>query len=96
VERFRLAEGHWPENLAELSPRFLPQVPIDVFGTAAPNYVRLPDGVLIYSSKGNGQIMAAAARKQFPGGQGKDNLRIRLWDPDKRHLPPPKSEEKNP
>jgi hypothetical protein len=89
VERFRLAEGHWPENLAELSPRFLPQVPNDVFGTAAPNYVRLPDGVLIYSSKGNGQIATDAAKMKFPGGQGKDNLRIRLWDPDKRHVPAP-------
>jgi hypothetical protein len=89
VERFRLAEGKWPASLTELTPRYLSQVPEDVHGGGPLGYLPLPDGVLIYSSKGNGQIMAAAARKQLPGGQGKDNLRIRLWDPDKRHLAPP-------
>jgi hypothetical protein len=89
VERFRLAEGKWPASLTELTPRYLSEVPEDVHGGGPLGYLPLPDGVLIYSSKGNSQIMAAAARKQLPGGQGKDNLRIRLWDPDKRHQPPP-------
>jgi hypothetical protein len=49
VERFRLLQGRPPESLSELTPQFLPNVPIDPFDGQPLRYHRLAKGYVIYS-----------------------------------------------
>jgi len=50
LERYRLAEGRFPESLEPLSPRFLAAMPHDVTTGAPFIYRRVPDGqFLLYS-----------------------------------------------
>ncbi len=48
VERFRLAEGRIPDTAADVVPRFLPAVPLDVDGKPL-RFQKQGDGFLIYS-----------------------------------------------
>jgi hypothetical protein len=52
LERYRLAEGRYPESLEPLSPRFLPTMPHDVITGAPFIYRRTPDGQFILYSEG--------------------------------------------
>lgn len=52
LERYRLAEGRFPESLEPLSPRFLPSMPHDVITGAPFIYRRAPDGQFILYSVG--------------------------------------------
>jgi hypothetical protein len=49
VERFRLNQRRLPEDLKELTPRFLDAVPTDPFDGAPLRYRRLDRGYVIYS-----------------------------------------------
>jgi type II secretory pathway pseudopilin PulG len=49
VEHYRLLQGRLPDNLSELTPQFLPNVPIDPFDGALLRYHRLANGYVIYS-----------------------------------------------
>jgi hypothetical protein len=49
VEQFRLANGHVPDSLNELCPRFLPSVPADPYDGAPLRYRRLAKGYVVYS-----------------------------------------------
>ncbi|HEY2084309.1 MAG TPA: hypothetical protein VGI88_16130 [Verrucomicrobiae bacterium] len=49
IEQFRLAKGYLPENLATLTPKFLPEVPIDPFDGQPLRYRRLDKGYMVYS-----------------------------------------------
>ncbi len=53
-ERYRLAQGAWPEALDELVPRYLPAVPIDPFDGAPLRYKKTTAGIVIYSIGENG------------------------------------------
>ncbi len=44
LERYRLAEGQFPESLQSLVPRFVSQLPRDVISGGAFKYRRTPDG----------------------------------------------------
>lgn len=56
LERYRLAEGSYPERLEDLSPRFIATVPRDVIDGGAFQYRRTDDGRLVLYSLGwNGQ-----------------------------------------
>jgi hypothetical protein len=87
VERFRRAQGRWPDTLNDLVPSYLPKVPLDPFEGSPLRYRRLDDGVVVYSV----------------GLDGRDNLDIdprkdardlgfRLWDVPKRRQPPKPAE----
>jgi hypothetical protein len=52
LERYRLAEGRFPESLEPLSPRFLAAMPHDVITGAPFIYRRAPDGQFILYSVG--------------------------------------------
>ena len=52
LERYRLAQGHFPESLEPLSPRFLPKLPHDIITGAPLIYRRTPDGQFILYSVG--------------------------------------------
>lgn len=48
-ERFRRANGDWPENLADLAPAYLEQIPPDRYGGGTLKYRRTDDSVAVYS-----------------------------------------------
>jgi hypothetical protein len=52
LERYRLAEGRFPESLKPLNPRFLPTMPHDIITGAPFIYRRTPDGQFILYSVG--------------------------------------------
>ena len=81
-ERFRLANGRWPERLDEFVPRYLPSVPIDPFDRHPVRYVRKADGVLIYTL--DGEEADGGQRVQMKPGEPDRDVGIQLWDPKKR------------
>ena len=52
LKRFQLEHGQWPETLAELSPEFLPSVPIDPYDGKPLKYHSNPDGTFLLYSVG--------------------------------------------
>ena len=80
AEEFRLQHGRWPTDWSELVPQFLPQVPLDPW-TGRPMQLRpTSEGMVIYSVGHNGAD---------DGGHPDRDIVFRLYDPDKRNLPPP-------
>jgi hypothetical protein len=50
LERYRKAQGQYPESLAELAPQFIEQLPVDLISGGPMNYRRTDDGrFLLYS-----------------------------------------------
>ncbi len=49
LERYRLAEGHYPDSLDALVPRFLSEIPTDPFDGKPLRYQRRGGGYLVYS-----------------------------------------------
>jgi hypothetical protein len=50
IERYRLTNGDKPpETLSNLTPTFLPSVPMDPFDGQPLRYKKLPKGYLVYS-----------------------------------------------
>ena len=49
LELFRRNEGHWPATLAELSPHYVPQVPVDRFTGGSLHYKIVDDRPVVYS-----------------------------------------------
>ncbi len=55
LERYRLANGHYPETLAGLAPQYLPRLPHDVINGQPLHYHRTPgENVMLYSVGWNG------------------------------------------
>ncbi len=52
LERYRLANGEFPENLAALTPRFISQLPHDVINGQPLKYRRTTDGQFVLYSVG--------------------------------------------
>jgi hypothetical protein len=86
LERYRRAQGHWPDTLADLVPTYLPQVPLDPFTGKELSYRRLDDGVVVYSVGPSGPLKGANA--YLPVGVPGADKGFRLWDVDKRRQPP--------
>jgi hypothetical protein len=49
AERFRRESGRWPKDLEELTPKFLPETPLDPFNDQPLGYRPTRDGVVLYS-----------------------------------------------
>jgi hypothetical protein len=86
VERFRLAHKHWPRTLTELCPALLPSVPLDPYTGAPLRYARRDDGVAIYSVGPDLEDDGGEILRYRP--QGNYDIGFRLYDVDKRNLPP--------
>jgi hypothetical protein len=90
LERYRLANGRWPNNLDDLVPQYLSKVPIDIYDRQPLHYRRLPDGVLIYTI-GEDQKDDGGRRVRIKAGSSDADVGFQLWDPERRHqLPRPK------
>jgi hypothetical protein len=87
LERYRLANGRWPEVLNQLVPAFLAGIPDDPFDTGPLHYRRLEDGVVVYSVGPDGEDNGGVLARQNPKVP-KTDLGFRLWDPARRGQPP--------
>jgi len=89
AEQFRRGRGHWPTRLDDLVPEYLAAVPRDPFASQPLRLARRGDGIVIYSLGPNavddgGDVVPGAGLGK---SRGRD-IGIRLWDVDKRRLPP--------
>jgi hypothetical protein len=86
AERFRQKEGRWPERLAELTPEFLKEAPVDPFDGTLLRIKRVEDGLVIYSVGPDGTDSEGEMDRKDPKREGTD-LGFRLWDVGRRGLP---------
>lgn len=89
VERFRLANAHWPNQLDDLLPRYLSSVPIDPFDGQPLRYRRLKDGVLIHTV-GEDLKDGGGKRVRIKAGFSDADVGFQLWDPEHRRQAPRK------
>ena len=72
AERYRLAVGNVPSELAELVPTYLDEVPIDPFDARAIRYERADDGYVLYSIAEDGVDNGGIEKEQAGRGQHYD------------------------
>jgi ABC-type transport system involved in multi-copper enzyme maturation permease subunit len=87
VERYRRQHGRWPVSLSALVPGQLADVPLDPYDGQPLRYRQVADGTVIYSV---GPDLVDDGGKLVPSGRGNagTDLGMRLWNPDRRRLPP--------
>jgi hypothetical protein len=83
AERYRIAEGRWPETLDALVPRYLTVVPADPFDGKPLRLRRLTDGLVIYSVGPDRNDDHGQLDRKRTGTPGTD-VGFRLWDVDRR------------
>jgi hypothetical protein len=87
-ERFRQAQGRWPNELAEIPKDILPEIPLDPYDGQPLRYRRTADGVVIYSIGpdlvDNGGNLLRENKEEKPG----EDYGFRLWDPQHRRAAP--------
>ncbi len=89
VERYRRANGRWPEALPIVKEAgLLSRVPADPYDGQPLRYRRLDDGVVIYSVGPDGQDDGGNLDPKNPVRPGSD-LGYRLWDVPRRARPAP-------
>ena len=54
LELYRRENGHWPESLDELSPRWIPSVPVDRINGGPLGYRIVDDRPIVYSLGADG------------------------------------------
>jgi hypothetical protein len=87
AERFRLKHGRWPDTLAELSPAFLREVPIDPYDGKPLRFRRLLDGVVIYAIAPAGTYNGRSIAPPFNPDLKGVELGFQLWDVNQRRQP---------
>ncbi|HEV2947227.1 MAG TPA: hypothetical protein VGX70_07610 [Gemmataceae bacterium] len=86
VERYRLANGRWPERLEDLVPAYLSKIPIDLFDGQPLRFRRLKDGVIIYTV-GEDQEDDGGQRVLIKASKPDRDVGFQLWDPKHRRQP---------
>jgi hypothetical protein len=95
AERFRLAKGRWPKDLAELVPAYLEAVPLDPFD-GQPLRLKRSAGTFVVYSVGIDGVDNEGQLDDKPYQPGSD-IGFRLFDVDRRRqpavpfVPPPKT-----
>lgn len=84
AERFRLAKGRWPKDVAEMVPKPLLSLLIDPYDSKPLRLRVLDDGIVIYSLGPSYVDNGGAVNKQNPNGS---NIAFRLWDVSARRRP---------
>lgn len=79
AERYRLANGRWPQQLADLVPRYLSAVPEDPFASQPLRYRLLEDCVVIYSVSLNNKD-DRGVKLSFNIREVDSDLGLRLYD----------------
>jgi hypothetical protein len=80
LERYRLANGGWPETLAALVPKYLKEVPADPFDGKPVRYLRARDGVVVYSVGAAGKEIVEARDLESFAKTDVADLSFRLWN----------------
>jgi hypothetical protein len=88
AERFRLANGRWPNSLVELTPAFLGRPLTDPWTGGPLQFRRLQDGLVIYSVGRDREDNGGEFNREQLDAAGTDEG-CRLWDVAKRRQPPP-------
>jgi hypothetical protein len=92
AERYRKANGRWPDRIDDLVPRYLAKAPIDPYDGKPLRLLRTNEGLTIYSVSDDGVDNGGKLNdRPSPGVVGSDRG-LRLWDVSKRRQPP-KAEE---
>jgi hypothetical protein len=96
AERFRLANQRWPDKLDELCPQFLSKVPTDSYDGEPLRLAKRDDGIVIYSVGEDGEDNGGERLTPSVPPTEPSDLGIRLWNPDRRRLPPEAKKSQNP
>jgi hypothetical protein len=75
---YRAEQGSYPAKLAELSPKYVPEVPQDPFNEQPLHYTRQGDGYLLYSVGVNGKDDGGKGAADCKEGEGWDDLAIHV------------------
>ena len=78
LEMYRAETGQYPVKLEDLSPKYMPAVPKDIFCGYLPIYRRTERGYVLYSVGLNGEDDGGRTREDNPRG---DDLRIQIPNP---------------
>jgi hypothetical protein len=87
AERYRRVEGHWPEGIADLVPRYLAAVPSDPFDGQPLRMRRFGEGLVIYSI-GENRVDDGGSVDLDQQGTGFLDFGYRLWDVERRRQAP--------
>ncbi|OWK34788.1 hypothetical protein [Fimbriiglobus ruber] len=94
-ERYRLKFSAWPATLAAISQDILPELPTDPYTGGPLAYKIVPDGAVIYATGPDRTDDGGVTLNDFLPLKGEDigfhkgeDIGFRLWNPDKRGLPP--------
>src|SRR5262249_52607948 len=88
AERFRLRHKRWPNELRDLVPAFLAAVPLDPHVNRPLRLARREDGIAVYSVGPDREDHGGVLEQDGEGKQEKSDIGLRLWNPEKRGLPP--------
>jgi hypothetical protein len=86
VERYRRDKGDWPARLDDLAPKLLKKVPLDPYDGKPLRYVRVADGVIVYSVGADGIDNGGNIDRTNPVAPGTD-IGFQLWDVKHRRQP---------
>jgi len=75
LEMYRAETGSYPQRLEDLSPKYLPTLPMDIFSGRPPIYRRTERGYVLYSVGPNGRDDAGRTADDQPPG---DDLRFEI------------------
>jgi hypothetical protein len=86
VERYRLANGRWPDKLGDVTPRYLTAVPTDPYDGQPLRYARHKDVVVVYAVGPDGRDDGGKPDElnRFDKPEGFD-VGFRLWNVEARH-----------
>jgi hypothetical protein len=94
-ERFRLKHGRLPRELAELTPEFLPAVPLSPFDGRPISFRPHADRIVVDCHWPMNSVRADSLPEDFRvEGRPGAGIGYRVWIPARRGLPPEKREEK--
>ena len=88
AELFRHENQRWPKDLQEIPQKWLKEIPVDPYDGKPMRYRIEEEGIVIYSV-GADQIDQQGQLDLRPARGNPGDLGIRLWNPNKRRLPPP-------
>lgn len=75
---FHAEKGTYPVSLAELAPRYVVTIPLDVFSGSDLRYTQLPDGYLLYSIGKNKKDDGGRTAKNAQPGEEVDDIVVQL------------------
>lgn len=86
VERYRVKNGKWPEQLEALTPGFLSELPTDPYDGKRVRMARRADGIVVYSVGMDKRDDGGKLNRQQPNAPGTD-LGYQLWEIKSRRQP---------